>query len=163
MTPLPKEWTRLIAGAALVWIGCVCYALASPAFAEARQQPAAPAGTDRTVWLGVYSAAQAKRGEAVSVANCVICHGEELLGNEAPGLVGPDFLGHWTTQTVGDLFDRVKKTMPEDHPGKLSDQENADVVAYILKLNSFPEGDKELPIDLPVLNQIRITDKADAK
>jgi mono/diheme cytochrome c family protein len=144
-----------------------CYAMVSPVGTGA-QQPSgtsAPpsANVDRTVWAGVYNAAQAKRGEAVSVTSCVICHGDELLGNEAPGLVGPDFLAGWTTQTVGDLFDRVKKTMPQDHPGKLTDQENADVVAYILSLNTFPAGDKELSTDASVLKQIRITAKTDAK
>jgi S-disulfanyl-L-cysteine oxidoreductase SoxD len=140
-----KKTTVMIAGAAVVWICAICYALAD----------------DETVWNGVYNAAQVKRGEALSITHCVICHGEQLLGNEAPGLVGPDFLASWTTQTVGDLFDRVKKTMPEDHPGRLSDQEDADVVAYILSLNGFPAGEKELPTDISVLNRIRITGKAD--
>jgi mono/diheme cytochrome c family protein len=140
-----KKTRLMIAGAAVVWICAICYALEA----------------DETVWNGVYNAAQLKRGEALSFTNCVICHGEQLLGNEAPGLIGPDFLASWTTRTVGDLFDRVKKTMPEDHPGRLSDPETADVVAYILSLNGFPAGEKELPTDISVLNRIRITGKAD--
>jgi mono/diheme cytochrome c family protein len=108
----------------------------------------------------VYSAAQAKRGETSSVQKCVICHGEELLGNEAPGLVGPDFLGHWYTQTAWDLFDRIKTTMPATTPGTLSAQESADLLAYMLSVNGFPAGEKELPSDKTALALIRITERA---
>jgi mono/diheme cytochrome c family protein len=76
-------------------MGAFCYAIVSPVRAGAQQSAASAqpgANAVRTVWAGVYNATQAKRGEAVSVANCMICHGDELLGNEPPGLVGPDFL-----------------------------------------------------------------------
>jgi mono/diheme cytochrome c family protein len=114
-------------------------------------------GTGQTVMSGVYNEAQAKRGESISLRKCVICHGDELLGNEAPGLVGPDFLVNWTTRTLGDLFDRTKKTMPADAPGTLSLQETADLLAYVLSLNRFPTGEKELPTDVTILNQVRMT------
>jgi mono/diheme cytochrome c family protein len=122
-----------------------------------------PSASNTTVWSGVYNAAQAKRGESLSVQKCVICHGEELLGNEAPGLVGPDFLGHWYAQTVWELLDRIKTTMPATTPGTLSLQESADVLAYVLNVNGFPTGDKELSFDKEGLNQIRITERQPAK
>ena len=35
----------------------------------------------KTVWDGVYSDAQSKRGQDLSKASCVTCHGEELAGS----------------------------------------------------------------------------------
>ena len=159
-----RRWTRVAVGGVAVWGVCVYRATVSSAAASAPQQPvpsATPAtSAGATVWTGVYNAAQAKRGEASSIQKCVICHGEELLGGEAPGLVGPDFLGHWYTQSAWDLFDRIKTTMPATTPGTLSAQESADLLAYMLSVNGFPAGEKELPSDKAALSQIRITERA---
>ena len=46
--------------------------------------------------------------------------------------------------------------MPLDSPGKLSRQQNADVIAFILKANTWPAGATELAPDLGALKQIRI-------
>jgi hypothetical protein len=46
--------------------------------------------------------------------------------------------------------------MPLDKPGRLSRQQNADVIAFLLKANGWPAGTVELPPDPPALNQIRI-------
>jgi S-disulfanyl-L-cysteine oxidoreductase SoxD len=149
-------------GAVVIWSFCACGVVAVVRAAQdapsAGSNPGAP-----SVLSGVYTEGQAKRGEALALRKCVICHGEELLGGEAPGLVGPDFLGNWTTQTLGDLFDRTKKTMPADAPGNLSPQETADLLAYMLSLNRFPAGEKELPSDVAVLSQIRIASLAPAR
>jgi mono/diheme cytochrome c family protein len=161
-------WIRaIVAAAAACSVSALCVTASSgngpgslqPAPSSAGQ--AAAAG--QTVWAGVYNAAQAKRGETLAVQKCVICHGEELLGNEAPGLVGPDFLVHWNAQTAWDLLDRMKTTMPATTPGTLSLQENADILAYVLSLNGFPAGEKELASDMAALSQIRITEKAPPK
>jgi len=37
------------------------------------------AQTSRSVWDGVYTEAQAKRGEAIYEQNCVSCHGPALM------------------------------------------------------------------------------------
>ena len=161
-------WGRVIVAAAAICVVSTLCATASSGDGPDSKQAAPPsagrpANSGQTVWAGVYNAAQAKRGETLAVQKCVICHGEELLGNEAPGLVGPDFLVHWNTQTAWDLLDRMKTTMPATTPGTLSLQENADILAYILSLNAFPAGEKELPSDMAALSQIRITEKAPAR
>ena len=46
--------------------------------------------------------------------------------------------------------------MPEDGPGRLSDQEYIDVVAYILDANEYPTGAQELVPDMAALDQIMI-------
>jgi mono/diheme cytochrome c family protein len=111
----------------------------------------------RSVWDGVYTAEQAERGHAVYHAQCEACHSEELTGgDEVPPLAGPQFLANWNGLTLGDLFERIRKTMPANDPGKLSREQNADVITYLLAFNMFPSGKTELPAEAPLLNQIRI-------
>jgi mono/diheme cytochrome c family protein len=107
---------------------------------------------------GVYSDAQAGRGESLYGAQCASCHGPDLGGTQlAPQLAGQDFISGWTDRTVGELFDRIRLTMPEDGPGRLSDQQYVDVVAFIIKSNGFSSGDAELVPDVTNLKQITIT------
>jgi len=118
---------------------------------------AALAQTTRSVWDGVYTAAQAKRGQELYAKECASCHGSDLTGGEsAPALAGPGFLSNWTTLTVGDLFERTRISMPENNPGKLTRAQVADVTAYLLSANGFPEGKAELDKQTEVLKQIRI-------
>ncbi len=110
----------------------------------------------RSVWDGVYTDEQARRGEAVSNEQCARCHGQALSGGEeAPPLAGAGFVSDWNGLTMGDLFERVRTTMPSDAPGKLTRQQNADVLAYLLSLNKFPTGKTELDRQTEVLKQIR--------
>lgn len=115
----------------------------------------------RTVWDGVYTTAQQQRGEPVYVRECSTCHGETLKGGEgSPPLTGGDFNERWNERTMADLFDIVRLTMPPppDTPGRLTAQQYADVVAYILKGNGFPAGAAaELPTDREQLKEILIT------
>ena len=115
------------------------------------------AQTTRSVWDGVYTTAQAKRGAEVYANECASCHGSDLTGGEsAPPLAGAGFLSNWTGQTVGDLFERTQKSMPLNQPGKLSRAQNADVLAFILGANRFPDGKAELEKQTEALKQIRI-------
>jgi quinoprotein glucose dehydrogenase len=111
---------------------------------------------------GVFTEAQARRGQGVYDQNCASCHGPELEGGEleggdvAPSIAGSDFIVFWTELPVGSLFDRIKVSMPQDRPGRLSDKEYTDVVAYMLEANSYPAGDVELPVDKAALDMIMI-------
>lgn len=94
---------------------------------------------------GIYTDAQAQRGADQFATNCAPCHGGTLQGNgEAPALTGAEFTSDWIGLTVGDLFDRIRTTMPQDAPGKLSRDQYADILAFILKANGYPAGQKEL-------------------
>src|SRR2546423_11279807 len=85
----------------------------------------------RSVWDGVYSADQAKRGQALYNAQCASCHGDTLTGGEsAPPLAGGEFLSNWSGLSVGELFDRTRSTMPQNKPGSLSRAANAEILAY---------------------------------
>jgi cytochrome c len=117
---------------------------------------AAIAQTTRTVWDGVYTDDQAKRGEGFYSKECASCHGSELTGGEsAPALAGDSFFANWNGLTLGDLFERIRVSMPQNAPGSLSRQENADILAFILKVNQFPAGKTELDRQTDILKQIK--------
>jgi mono/diheme cytochrome c family protein len=107
-------------------------------------------GTDgeRLASQGAYTAEQAQRGQATYRQVCTSCHGQELTGgDDGPELVGGEFLANWTGWQLSELFYDVAANMPDDDPGSLSLQEYADVVAYILQVNGYGPGDRELRAD----------------
>ena len=113
--------------------------------------------TSRSVWDGVYTEEQAKRGEVIYGRECASCHGNELTGaDEAPALAGPAFLANWDGLTVGDLSERVRVSMPPNKPGRLSRQQIADILCHVLSVNNFPAGKTELEPKTELLKQIRI-------
>ena len=59
-------------------------------------------------------------------------------------------------RAVGDLFGRIRISMPQDKPGSLGRQQAAEVVAYILSFNKAPAGPTELPADADALKTITI-------
>lgn len=97
---------------------------------------------------GVYSAAQATRGEALYGQQCRSCHGATLEGSgQTPPLAGDEFIGNWKGMPLVDLFDKMQASMPADKPGSLSRAQNADVLAFILKANKMPTGQGDLRDD----------------
>jgi mono/diheme cytochrome c family protein len=99
----------------------------------------------KTAKDGVYTETQAARGKLAYEQACAACHQETLEGADlAPALKGDDFLVPWRGRTVQQLLDRIKETMPADAPGSLNAETTADVVAYMLRVNSFPAGSTEL-------------------
>ena len=117
----------------------------------------AASAQSKTVWDGVYTDAQAARGKKLYIASCAACHQEGLQGADlAPALKGDEFLLLWNDKPIGEFVDRVANTMPQDAPGSLTPQENADIVAYILQVNRFPAGSTELPTDAGLQKNIAI-------
>ena len=114
--------------------------------------------TGKSVWQGIYTADQAERGAGVYAQRCGACHGAALNGTgEAPALVGGEFVSHWDTMTVGDLYDRVRTTMPQNDPLSLTREEYVDVLAFLLKNNGFPVGSQPMDKRSEVLATIGIT------
>ena len=111
----------------------------------------------KSVWDGVYSDDQAKKGAATYADQCASCHGDQLTGGEmAPPLAGGEFLSNWNGLSLGDLFERIRTGMPPAQPGKLSRESKADIVAFMLAFNKFPAGSKEMPSSTEMLKQVRI-------
>jgi quinoprotein glucose dehydrogenase len=111
----------------------------------------------RSVWDGVYTQEQADRGRPLYNEHCASCHADTLMGGEmSPPLVGGEFLSNWNGLTVAELFERIRTTMPQNKPGKLSREVNSDITAYILSVNKFPTGKEELRHSAEFLKDIRI-------
>ena len=109
----------------------------------------------KSVKEGVYTAEQAKRGEALYKDSCAACHGEDLAGSgPMPALQGNDFIANW--KTVGDLFEKTHTSMPASAPGSLSEQQTSDILAFMLSKSNFPAGTTELAAKQDVLMQIKI-------
>ena len=105
--------------------------LALAAGMAAAQAPAS------SVNAGVYSDAQAARGETIFGEKCGICH-------ELTRFTGDEFTGAWAGQPLQALYSVMKTSMPEDNPDSLPAQEYADVLAFFLKANQYPAGAGEL-------------------
>ena len=113
---------------------------------------------DTTVWDGVYTAAQAERGDKRFADTCASCHGADMAGGPGiPGVTGIEFMFKYNNKTVGELFDYLKENMPPGQQGSLTDAQYLDLTAAILKGNGFPEGSTELAADAATLKTIRIT------
>lgn len=118
------------------------------------------AQSPKSQWDGVYTDAQAGRGEPLYVENCSMCHGLNLAGTVlAPALAGPVFNAKWNRRPVSMVFDIIQTQMPLNLSGHLSPQQNADVLAYMLRTGRHPSGTSELPTRSDVLKAITFLEK----
>lgn len=142
------------AAAAALLIGL---AMASQGWMSGSAFDTAVAARGQTAWDGVYTDAQASRGEGVYTASCAVCHGDDLSGSEmGPGLAGASFLEFWDGLSLGDLYQVMSISMPQDNPGSLELSEYVDVIAYMLQKSDYPTGADELPADEAALGQVMI-------
>jgi cytochrome c len=113
---------------------------------------------DKTVWDGVYTPAQAERGDKRFADACAPCHGADMAGGPGiPGVTGIEFMFKYNNKSVGELFDYVKQNMPPGQQGSFTDAQYLDMVAAILKGNEFPAGTNDLPAETAGLQGIKIT------
>lgn len=110
----------------------------------------------KTAKDGVYSEAQAKKGEALYGEQCAACHASDLSGGGAPALAGADFLGFWDKTPMADLVEKIQSSMPASSPGSLTRAQSAEITAYLLKVNQFPAGAGDLSADAAALKAINI-------
>ena len=105
----------------------------------------------KTVLDGVYSDAQATRGQAAYTAHCSVCHGDALEGVSAPQLTGNRFLERWREDTLDTIYNFIRQNMPlgrapDASPIPASDY--LDILTHILKMNDYRAGPSELTPDL---------------
>ena len=105
--------------------------------------------TSRTTMDGVYTLAQALKGNDVFAAHCRSCHTPESHN-------GPPFRNKWYGRTLAELFGYMRREMPKTEPGSLSDVDYAKALAYILRLNGMPTGSAPLSADSVMLQRIRL-------
>ena len=136
---------------AVIWLAGVTQ------FSARAEQAAAAPGASKTVWDGVFTQEQADRGAGAFKTACSECHGNDLAGDGfAPALTGSDFMGNWNELSVGDLYERIRISMPPSGPSAVTPAQKADIVAYIMNVNKFPAGQAELEPKTEVLKGIKI-------
>jgi cytochrome c len=110
----------------------------------------------KSIWDGVFTEAQATRGQERYRASCAACHAEDLLGAQGPALVGQAFLDRWAGSSVFDMAQVIKQSMPQEAPDSLGLPTYVDIVAFLLKSNGGPAGASELPADADALRKILV-------
>ena len=136
----------------------VIFFLATSTSIDAQQTPAPP-----TVQDGIFSDAQAVRGQALYAQRCAGCHGPALEGTQAPPLAGEAFRAKFRMEPLSALFIKIRYTMPPrpqqasaepgqgtttqppPAPPQLTPAQGADLVAHVLKSNGFPAGKSDFP------------------
>jgi mono/diheme cytochrome c family protein len=130
---------------------------AAPASAEAT---AGRQDARSTIWNGVFTEEQAKRGEQTYAKSCAKCHAEDLLGStNAPALVGQAFFARFDRTSADDVLDVIRRTMPQEAPDTLGMPAYADIVSFLFKSNGGPAGKTELPTDRAKLREILVTSR----
>ena len=131
--------------------------IGSLSFGVLQAKQAAAGAAAKSVWDGAFSQEQADRGAVAYKQNCSECHGQDLAGDGfAPALHGADFMGNWNDLSVGDLFERIRISMPPSGPSGVPVATKADIIAHILNTNKFPAGKAELEPKTEVLKAIKI-------
>lgn len=138
-------------------VGAALQAAPTVSFGQAGSPPvAAPTpGQVLSTLSGVYSEAQAGRGEAVYRKTCLECHVPEDYKGEA-------FRSKFVGGTVYDMWEQIRSSMPQDNPGSLTNEQYTDVVAYLFKLNELPTRATDLPAVVDSLKAIKVEAKPPA-
>jgi mono/diheme cytochrome c family protein len=98
----------------------------------------------RTVTEGVYSSAQAARGQQIFQTRCAKCHGGKLEGGAGPPLADESFLAIWSGRPLAELVEKIEKTMPPEQPGSVTGPQAIDLAAYVLQSVPYPAGSADL-------------------
>src|SRR5437879_5089628 len=112
---------------------------------------AGPQAPVKTVLDGVFSEAQAKRGEAAYAANCGVCHGADLEGVSAPELKGTHFLERWREDMLDTIYNYIKDNMPQGRApdaSRIPDTDYLNILTHILNVNGYRAGASDLTADL---------------
>jgi hypothetical protein len=133
-------------------IFCMVYCLSAPVRAQESS------GRTATIWDGVFTQSQADRGKEQFGLYCAQCHKPDLTGETGPELAGNRFRTGWDSATLDELFTKILKTMPRGSANLPADTVT-DVITYILAMNNFPPGDRNLPTNADFLGRIRILGK----
>ena len=126
---------------------CIMGTFASAA--RAQDSTAAKADSMVTTQVGVYTDAQARRGQQVYAGVCQSCHTPSVHQ-------GAMFTQNWDRHPLFALYQYVSQQMPQDNPGVLAPNDAADVVAFLLKIYAMPAGTTELAPDTVAMKKILI-------
>ena len=149
---IKKRLIKTLAISVLIAVGI------NPVFAEAPKGPGLgqPASPDQIAkWdIGIMPDGEglpagkgnAVEGKAVYEKYCTSCHGPAGIGGTALQLAGAQMplTSDYPEQTIGTywpyattIFDMVRRSMPMNAPGTLTDKEVYEVTAYLLYINNI--------------------------
>jgi mono/diheme cytochrome c family protein len=117
---------------------------------------ASVSGQSKTTAQGVFTEAQAARGQKAYADACARCHAEDLLGASGPALVGDFFANRFVGSNVQEMVKTIRRSMPQEAPDSLGTPMYVDIASFILKSNGSPTGSAELPSDAETLQQIEV-------
>jgi|SRR5581483_2751846 len=104
---------------------------------------------------GYYTIDQAAAGADIYQAKCSKCHGAQMEGYIGPSLRGHAFQVITSRESSADrLLLIISRNEPQDNPGGLSDEQDADVMAYILQINGYPAGKEKLSAESSHLREL---------
>jgi mono/diheme cytochrome c family protein len=144
----------------LVTAAAIFAAAAGYNLTGAAVQAQAPAPTPK-IWTGIYSPEQVTRGKAAYDAYCSRCHQPDLTGGAGaaagggrgrgraggpPALKDDRFWLDFDGQSLSSLMSKIQRTMPQDAPGSLREDDYLDLLSYILSQNTFPAGKSDLAV-----------------
>src|SRR5688500_4367391 len=132
-----------IALSAIVVSASLLAALAAPVRAQDPSKAIGPSVLD-----GVYTTAQARRGQAQFETHCESCHRRDLGGIAGPALKGDRFLDQWREFPLDVLLNDLASQMPLRAPGSLPASAYVDITAYLVEANGLPAGERELTGDV---------------
>lgn len=98
---------------------------------------------------GLFTAAQAVRGQQAFNQSCAVCH-------PLAAQTGPAFKARWSAGTLAELYGLISETMPQNAAGSLPKADYAAIIAYLLRETGYPAGNAELPSDLPALARLKL-------
>ena len=95
-----------------------------------------------------FDSAQVAHGKRLYGSSCAKCHGANMQGVTAPALSGPAFApASGSHLTIGGIYTYMSTNMPADRPGKMKDDEYADIMAYLLNANGYGPGTTKMTAD----------------
>ena len=97
---------------------------------------------------GVYTAAQAATGKTTFAEKCSSCHNPEKF-------VGAEFTRAYGNRPLDQVSGSMAE-MPMDNPGSLTAEDYGALVAYILSMNKYPEGQTALEGTPEALKKIMV-------
>ena len=100
--------------------------------------------------VAVFSVTQANRGRDTFRARCTECHTSTEFNDSA-------FKYKWNRRTAGDLYEFIATSMPDHAPASLTPAQSVDIVTYIMQMNDFETGPRELPADPTRLDRINLS------
>ncbi|HEY0875406.1 MAG TPA: cytochrome c [Vicinamibacterales bacterium] len=123
----------LISGSAVVWVAAFAFTAASAYVAPAQ----------KTTNDGVYTKAQADGAKKQFETICADCHPFTVAAKKKPKdlpLGDEPFFDSWSGRPLSEMITLIALTMPNDGSATVTDEEAANLVAYILQQNGYPAG-----------------------